>query len=129
MHTGLRVPHTLCGRRDCRRDGRSGRGAAGIRDVAIHLGNSFPTEYRREHHHRWLRRYHEVLVESGVDVPSFETLWLRIRRTVICSWMAAATTASMGRKWQPIEVGMIGMTGAIATWGDVGTVEALREAL
>ncbi len=101
----------------------------GIRDVAIYLGNSCPTDLRREHQDRWLRRYHEVLVESGVDAPSFETLWLRFRRTVLYAWIAATTTASMGSKWQPIEVGMAGMTIATATCADVGTVDALREAL
>jgi hypothetical protein len=101
----------------------------GIRDVAIYLGNSCPTDVRREHQDRWLRRYHEVLVESGVDAPSFETLWMRFRRTVLYAWIAATTTASMGSKWQPVEVGMLGMTRATDTCADVGTVEALREAL
>ena len=101
----------------------------GIRDIAIYLGNSCPTDMRREHQDRWLHRYHEVLVESGVDAPSFETLWLRFRRSVLYAWIAAATTASMGSKWQPIEVGMLGMTRATDTCADVGTVEALREVL
>ncbi|MHB8463658.1 MAG: phosphotransferase [Acidimicrobiales bacterium] len=101
----------------------------GIRDVAIYLGNSCPTDVRREHQERWLRRYHEVLVESGVDAPSFDTLWLRFRRTVLYAWISATTTASMGSKWQPIEVGMLGMRQATDTCADVGTVEALREAL
>jgi hypothetical protein len=101
----------------------------GIRDVAIYLGNSCPTEVRREHQDRWLHRYHEVLIESGVDAPSFETLWLRLRRTVLYAWIAATTTASMGSKWQPVEVGMLGMTRATDTCADLGTVEALREAL
>ncbi|HKY13698.1 MAG TPA: phosphotransferase [Microthrixaceae bacterium] len=100
----------------------------GIRDVAIYLGNSCPTEVRRERQDRWLRRYHEVLVESGVDAPSFEMLWLRFRRTVLYAWIAATTTAAMGSKWQPIEVGMVGMKRATDTCADVDTVEALREA-
>jgi ecdysteroid kinase len=101
----------------------------GIRDVAIYLGNSCPTDLRREHQGEWLHRYHQVLVEAGVGAPSYETLWLRFRRTTIYAWIAAATTASMGSKWQPIEVGMLGMTRATATCSDVGTVEAFREAL
>ena len=101
----------------------------GVRDVAIYLGNSCPTELRREHQDRWLRRYHEVLVEAGADAPSFETLWLRFRRTVLYAWIAATTTAAMGSKWQPLEVGMLGMTRATDTCADVGTVDALRDAL
>jgi hypothetical protein len=101
----------------------------GIRDVAIYLGNSCPTDLRREHQDEWLRRYHEVLVESGVAAPSFDALWARFRRTVIYAWVAATTTASMGSKWQPIEVGMLGMKRATDACADVGTVEALRDAL
>jgi hypothetical protein len=101
----------------------------GIRDVAIYVGNSCPTDVRREHQHHWLHRYHEVLVESGVDAPSFETLWLRFRRTVLYAWIAATTTASMGSKWQPLEVGMLGMTRATDACADLGTIEALRVAL
>src|SRR5262249_25976189 len=44
----------------------------GIRDVAIFLGNSCPTDLRRREQDRWLRRYHDVLVEEGVDAPTFE---------------------------------------------------------
>ena len=101
----------------------------GIRDVAIYLGNSCPTELRRERQDEWLHRYHDVLVASGVDAPSFETLYLRFRRTVLYAWISATTTASMGSRWQPLEVGMLGMTRATDTCADVGTVEALRDAL
>jgi hypothetical protein len=101
----------------------------GIRDVAIYLGNSCPTELRRQEQDRWLHRYHDALVEAGVDAPSFEVLWTRFRRSVIYAWIAATTTASMGSKWQPIEVGMLGMTRATDTCADIGTVDAFREVL
>ncbi len=101
----------------------------GIRDVAIYLGNSCPTEVRRARQDEWLHRYHQVLVESGVDAPSFDTLHLRFRRTVLYAWIAAATTASMGSKWQPIEVGMLGMRRATDACADLETVEALLDAL
>ena len=35
----------------------------GIRDLAIYLGNSCPTEMRRSEQERWLRQYQHVLVE------------------------------------------------------------------
>jgi len=101
----------------------------GIRDVAIYLGNSCPTDLRRAEQEGWLRRYHEVLVEAGVDAAPFEVLWDRYRRTVLYAWVAATTTASMGSRWQPLEVGMLGMTRATDTCADLGTVEAIRDAL
>jgi hypothetical protein len=101
----------------------------GIRDVAIYLGNSCPTEQRREGQEEWVRAYRQALVDAGIDAPSFDELWVRYRRTVLYAWVAAATTASMGSKWQPIEVGMTGMTRATHTCADLDTVGALRDAL
>lgn len=101
----------------------------GVRDVAIYLGNSCPTELRRAGQDEWLRAYHGTLVAEGVDAPSPDELWLAYRRTVLYGWVAATTTASMGDTWQPIEVGMAGMTRATETCADLETVEALREVL
>jgi hypothetical protein len=101
----------------------------GIRDVAIFLGNSCPTEVRRAQQDGWLRRYHQVLIESGVDAPDLGTLWDRYRRCVLYAWVAATTTASMGSKWQPIEVGMSGMQRATDACADLDTLGALRERL
>jgi hypothetical protein len=101
----------------------------GIRDVAIYLGNSCPTELRRAQQDGWLRRYHEVLVESGVDAPTLEVLWGRFRRCVLYAWIAATTTASMGSKWQPVEVSMLGMQRATQACADLDTLGALRERL
>jgi len=101
----------------------------GIRDVAIYLGNSCPTDVRRRHDQDWLRAYRQVLVEAGVDAPSSDTLWLRYRRSVLYAWVAATTTASMGSKWQPVEVGRAGMTRATEACADLETVEAFRAAL
>jgi hypothetical protein len=101
----------------------------GIRDVAIYLGNSCPTEIRRREEERWVRAYHRVLVDAGVDAPAFEVLWQRYRLSVIYAWVAATTTASMGSKWQPIEVGRLGMTRATQACADLETVEAFRQAL
>jgi hypothetical protein len=101
----------------------------GIRDVAIYLGNSCPTELRRAGQDDWLRSYHHVLVDSGVDPPSFEVLHDRYRCCVLYAWIAAATTASMGSKWQPIEIGMLGMTRSTDTCADLDTLGALRERL
>ena len=101
----------------------------GIRDIAIYVGNSCPTELRRREQEAWLRGYHQVLVDDGVDAPAFDVLWNRYRRCVLYAWIAATTTASMGSKWQPIEVGRAGMTRATDTCADLETVEAFREVL
>jgi len=101
----------------------------GIRDVAIYLGNSCPTDVRRRHHEDWLHAYREVLVDAGVDAPSFDTLWLRYRRSVLYAWVAATTTASMGSRWQPVEVGRTGMARATQACADLETVEAFRAML
>ena len=48
---------------------------------------------------------------------------------VLYAWVAATTTASMGSKWQPVEVGRMGMTRATEACADLETVEAFRDAL
>ena len=103
--------------------------APGIRDVAIYLGNSCPTDVRREGQEEWLRAYLQALQQAGVDAPSFEVLWDRYRRCVLYAWIAATTTASMGSKWQPIEIGMHGMTISTQACADLDTLGALREAI
>ncbi len=101
----------------------------GIRDVAIYLGNSCPTEIRQAEERTWLGAYHQALVDAGIDAPDPEVLWDRYRRLVLYAWVGATTTAAMGSCWQPIEVGMLGMTRATQTCADVGTVEAFRAVL
>jgi hypothetical protein len=101
----------------------------GVRDLAIYLGNSCPAELRRRNDQQWLRRYREVLVESGVDAPDFDVLLDRYRRTVLYAWVAATTTAAMGSTWQPIEIGMAGMTRATECCADLDTLGALRSVI
>jgi hypothetical protein len=103
--------------------------APGIRDICIYLGHSCPTDLRRREQDRWLRNYRQVLVDSGVDPPSFEDLWLRYRRGVMYAWISATTTAVFGSLMQPIEVSMRAIALANATCADLETVEALREGL
>ena len=68
-------------------------------------------------------------IEAGVDAPPFGVLWDRYRRCVLYAWIAATTTASMGSRWQPVEIGMLGMTRATDACADLETVEALRDRL
>jgi len=101
----------------------------GIRDVAIFLCNSCPTDVRRAEQHDWIRAYRQGLVDGDVDAPDLETLWRRYRLTVLYGWVAAATTAAMGDRWQPLEVGMRATRRATQACADLETVEALREAI
>jgi aminoglycoside phosphotransferase (APT) family kinase protein len=101
----------------------------GIRDVGIYLCNSCPTELRRAEQERWLRSYRQGLVDAGIAAPALDTLWRRYRRAVLYGWVAATTTAAMGDRWQPIQVGMSAMRRSTQTCADLETVEAFREAL
>ncbi|MEZ5164999.1 MAG: deoxyribose-phosphate aldolase [Acidimicrobiales bacterium] len=103
--------------------------APGIRDISIFLGNSCPTELRRAHQEDWIELYRRTLVECGVDAPSFDELWLAYRRTVLYGWVAATTTAGMGDAWQPLEIGIAGMTRATDCCADLDTLGALRDGL
>lgn len=101
----------------------------GIRDVAIYLGNSCPTELRRRGQDGWLRTYRDTLVGAGVEPPPLDVLGDRYRCCVLYAWVAAATTAAMGSRWQPVEVGVQGMTRATEACADLDTVGALRALL
>ncbi len=101
----------------------------GMRDVANYLGNSCPPDVRRREGERWMRRYHEMLTEAGVISTDFDALWDRLRIGVLYSLVSSGTTAAMGSKWQPIEVGLRGMHNAVAACADLGTLEAVRDAL
>ncbi|HEY5699695.1 MAG TPA: phosphotransferase [Acidimicrobiales bacterium] len=101
----------------------------GIRDVAIYLGNSCPTEVRQAEEEGWVRSYRLALVDAGVDAPTFETLWDRYRRCVLYAWVAASTTAAMGSRWQPVEVGMLGTARATQACADLDTLGAFRDVL
>jgi aminoglycoside phosphotransferase (APT) family kinase protein len=101
----------------------------GIRDVAIFLCNSCPTELRRSEQEGWLRTYRQELIEGGVDAPDLDTLWRRYRLGVLYGWVAATTTAAMGDRWQPLAVSMPAMRRATEACADLETLEAFREAL
>ena len=101
----------------------------GIRDVAIFLGNSCPPEVRRAEQDGWMRAYRQGLVDGGVDAPTQGELWRRLRLGVLYGWVAATTTAAVGDRWQPIEVGMRAMRGATQACAELETLDAFREAL
>ena len=101
----------------------------GIRDIGIFLCNSCPPDLLGKEGEAWVRRYHQILVDSGVETPDFDTLWLRFRQVVLYGWITATTTAAVGDRWQPLEVSLPSMRRATEICSDLGTVEAIRDAL
>lgn len=76
----------------------------GMRDVAYFLTNSLPTEIRRAEEDALLDRYRAGLAARGITLAA-DVAHEQYRLFAIYSWVAAATTAAMGSKWQPAEVG------------------------
>ncbi len=76
----------------------------GMRDVAYFLCNSLPTEVRRSEEGALLGRYRARLAEHGVDLDA-SVAHEQYRLFSIYSWISATTTAAMGSRWQPAEVG------------------------
>lgn len=76
----------------------------GMRDVAYFLCNSLPTEVRRAEEASLIARYRAGLAAQGVDLDA-DLAQEQYRLFSIYSWIAATTTAAMGSKWQPADVG------------------------
>lgn len=103
--------------------------APGIRDVAIYLGNSCPTDVRRREQDAWIKAYRDVLVDAGVDAPSFEVLWDRYRRAALYGWVSATAAAAMGSKWQDVDVTQLATARATAACDDLDTIGAFTSLL
>jgi aminoglycoside phosphotransferase (APT) family kinase protein len=102
--------------------------AGGMRDVAYVLGNSIPTEVRREGEREWLQRYVDGLAAGGVTLD-VDDAWEQYRVLVTYSWASATSTAAMGSLWQSEKIGQGGMRRATATIEDLDTVSALEARL
>jgi aminoglycoside/choline kinase family phosphotransferase len=100
----------------------------GMRDVAYVLSNSVPSGIRGAHDRAWIMRYCELLAERGVTL-SFDDAWRQYRLFAVYSWVAAASTAGMGAKWQPLHVGLGGTHRATAACTQLGSVDLLEELL
>jgi aminoglycoside phosphotransferase (APT) family kinase protein len=103
--------------------------APGLRDVAYFLCNSLPTELRRKEERDLLQRYRTGLAASGVSLPPFDETWRDYRRFALTSWVAATTTAAVGSRMQPIEVGLRAMARSNDAVRDLDSLSLLREAL
>jgi aminoglycoside phosphotransferase (APT) family kinase protein len=102
--------------------------APGLRDVAYFLGNSVPTELRRERERALIGRYAERLRERGIGLD-LDAAWQQYRLQLITAWIAAVVTAAMGSQWQPIEIGMAATARADAAIEDHGVVGLLTKLL
>ena len=102
--------------------------ASGLRDVAYVLGNSIPTDVRREGQREWIARYVAGLGAAGVTVAEADA-WEQYRVLAVYSWASATATAAMGSLWQAERIGQGGMRRATATIEDLESVDALEAAL
>lgn len=100
----------------------------GMRDVAYFLCNSLPTEVRRAEESSLIARYRDGLAAGGVDLDE-ATAWEQYRLFSVYSWISATTTAAMGSKWQPIEVGRRAMEQTTQALIDLDVLGLLSERL
>jgi aminoglycoside phosphotransferase (APT) family kinase protein len=100
----------------------------GMRDVAYVLCNSVPAGVRGPGEKAWIARYCEVLGAAGIEY-AFDEAWRQYRLFAVYSWVAAASTAGMGSKWQPLHIGLGGTRRATAACTALGSVELLEELL
>jgi Phosphotransferase enzyme family len=101
--------------------------APGIRDVAYVLCNSVPISVREPIEHGLVARYCELLAAEGVDLD-VRAAWDQYRLFAVYSWVAAASTAGMGSKWHPINIGLGATrraTAACAHLDSAGLIESL----
>jgi hypothetical protein len=80
----------------------------GLRDVAYVLCNSVPPDVREVEEHALVDRY---CARVGLD---YDRGWEQYRLFAVYSWVAAASTAGMGAKWQPLHIGLGGTLRATA---------------
>jgi hypothetical protein len=95
----------------------------GLRDVAYVLCNSVPADIRAANEKEWITQYC-----SRVGV-GFEEGWRQYRLFALYSWVAAASTAGMGSKWQPLHIGLGGTRRATSACAQLGTVELIEDLL
>jgi aminoglycoside/choline kinase family phosphotransferase len=100
----------------------------GMRDVAYYCCNSIPTDVRRSIQPELLDQYRRTLGEHGI---AFDPLVMerQYRLFAVVSWMAAATTAAMGDRWQPTDRALAAMERTTTALEDVDSVGLLRELL
>jgi aminoglycoside phosphotransferase (APT) family kinase protein len=105
----------------------AGRGP-GVRDVAYFLCNSLPVQTRRAEEEPLLSRYRTRLADRGVTLDE-HTAREQYRLFSVYSWIAAASTAAMGSRWQPIDVSRNALASTTQAIADLDAVGLLEERL
>jgi Ecdysteroid kinase-like family len=105
----------------------AGRGP-GMRDFAYFMCNSIPTEVRRAHEDDLLGLYRRTFESHGHTLDE-NTAREQYRLFSVYSWIAAASTAAMGSKWQPIEIALPAMVRTTESVEDLDAVGLLEEKL
>jgi aminoglycoside phosphotransferase (APT) family kinase protein len=100
----------------------------GVRDVAYFLCNSLPVETRRAEERALLDRYRAALSEKGVALDT-RTAHEQYRLFSVYSWIAAASTAAMGSRWQPIDVSLTATATTTQAIADLDAIGLLEERL
>ena len=100
----------------------------GMRDVAYFLCNSLPTEIRRAEEGALVARYRAGLAEHGITLDA-TLAHEQYRLFSVYSWIAATTTAAMGSRWQPVEVGRRAMERTTQAIIDLDVLGLLSELL
>ena len=100
----------------------------GMRDVSYFLCNSLPTDVRREHQEALINRYRAGLARRGITLDE-KTAFDQYRLFVVYSWGGSTTTAAMGDRWQPIDIGRRAMQRGTEAIVDLDSVGLLRERL
>ena len=102
--------------------------APGIRDVAYTMCNSVPPNLRVRIERELVDCYCALLGDAGVTVDA-DAAWDQYRIHAVYSWVAAASTAGMGSKWQPIEIGLAGTRRATAACAQLDSATLLESML
>ncbi|HVN51196.1 MAG TPA: aminoglycoside phosphotransferase family protein, partial [Acidimicrobiales bacterium] len=102
--------------------------APGLRDVAYTMCNSVPSDVREAIERDVIERYCARLDASGIVLDPDEA-WDLYRLHAVYSWVAAASTAGMGSKWQPIEIGLAGTRRATAACDHLDSAGLLESLL
>jgi aminoglycoside phosphotransferase (APT) family kinase protein len=100
----------------------------GMRDVGYFLSNSLPTNLRRSHEDALLARYRAGLSARGIALDE-RTAVDQYRLYCVYSWVGATTTAAMGSRWQPTDIGRNAMVRTTAAVADLDSVGLLTERL
>lgn len=77
----------------------------GPRELAYLLCMTLEPEARKRVERQYVNRYCELLSGYGIKLDP-EEAWDQYRLYAVYAWVGACSTAGMGTKWQPKEVGM-----------------------